>query len=170
MSLDGAREFQSRAQSLEDRAKFTSQSANLTGGERPDRVRGAYVTANFFPVFDLKPVLGRTFAPGVGLARAQAEMNTIANQLALAYPAENCGRGAKAEDFREIVVGGVRRMLYLLLAAVGLILLIACANLANPLLARGLSRRREIAAGAVVGVSKRRLIRVKRADQRWRRG
>jgi putative ABC transport system permease protein len=64
LSLDEMREFQSRAQSMEDVTGFISQSVNLTGGERPDRVRGAYVTANFFQVFNLKPVVGRTFAQG----------------------------------------------------------------------------------------------------------
>src|SRR4029434_7521790 len=60
--------------------------------------------------------------PGVDVAHAQAEMNTIAYQLALAYPVENNGRGAKLEEFREIMVGGLRRMLYLLFGAVGVIL------------------------------------------------
>jgi putative ABC transport system permease protein len=56
-------EFQARMSSLEDLSGFLSQSVNLTGGDRPDRVRGAYVTANFFQVFDIKPVAGRTFMP-----------------------------------------------------------------------------------------------------------
>jgi putative ABC transport system permease protein len=246
MSIQEMREFQSQSQSLEDLTGFISQSVNLTGGERPDRVRGAYVAANFFQVFDLKPVVGRTFAPGedgpgaekvavvneklwrerldgapiladkklilngepfsvigvvpasfkqpldsevevwmgaavfpgntaqrdfrlllgighlkpgVSLARAQAEMKTIANQLAQAYPGESAGRGAQVEYFREFIVGGLRRMLYLLFATVGVILLIACANLANLLLARGLARQREIAVRAALGAGKWRLIR-----------
>src|SRR5262245_1786217 len=64
MSLDEMREVQSRAQSLEDMAGLMTQSVNLTGGERPDRVRGAYVTANFFQAFNIKPIVGRIFAPG----------------------------------------------------------------------------------------------------------
>ncbi|HMB27392.1 MAG TPA: ABC transporter permease, partial [Blastocatellia bacterium] len=181
MSIQEMREFQAQSRSLEDLTGFISQSVNLTGGERPDRVRGAYVAANFFQVFNLNPVVGRTFAPGedgvgaekvvvvnekiwqerlggdpnlkgkklilngdpfsvigvvpanfkqpldfevevwmgaavfpgntaqrdfrwllgvghlkpgAGLAQAQAEMNAIANRLALAYPGENTGRGA----------------------------------------------------------------------------
>jgi len=188
VSIQEMREFQSQSRSLEDLTGFISQSVNLTGGERPDRVRGAFVEANFFKVFDLKPVVGRTFAPGedgpgaekvvvvneklwrerlggdpnltgkklilngepfsvigvvpanfkqpldsdvevwmgesvfpgntaqrdfrlllgighlkpgAGLAQAHAEMNTVANRLALAYPGENAGRGAKVEYFNE---------------------------------------------------------------------
>ncbi|HEV2667274.1 MAG TPA: ABC transporter permease, partial [Blastocatellia bacterium] len=97
--------------------------------------------------------------PGVDPERAQAEMNTIANQLALAYPGENTGRGARVEYLHEIMAGGLRRMLYLLFAAVGVILLIACANLANLLMGRGLSRQKEIAVRAALGAGKWRLIR-----------
>src|SRR5687767_10431531 len=78
MSLDEMRDFQSRAQSLEDVTGFISQSVNLTGGERPDRVRGAYVTANFFQVFNLKPVVGRTFTPGED--RPGAEKVVVVNE------------------------------------------------------------------------------------------
>ena len=245
-SIQEMEEFQSQSQSLEDLTGFMSQSVNLTGIERPDRVRGAFVAANFFQVFNLSPVVGRTFAagedrpgaekvvvvnekiwrerlggdpnlkgkklilngepfsvigvvsanfkqpldsevevwmgaaaypgntaqrdfrlllgighlkPGAGLTQTQAEMNAIANQLALAYPGENTGRGAKVEYVHEFMVGGLRRMLYLLFAAVGVILLIACANLANLLLARGLARQREIAVRAALGAGKWRLIR-----------
>ena len=219
---------------------------NLTGGERPDRVRGAFVSANFFKVFNLTPVVGRTFVegedkqggaklavvnekmwrerlngdrnlesrslilngesytvigvvsssfiqpfdsevelwmpmpnfpgntgqrdsrflfalghikPGVQLSQAQAEATTFANQLAQSYPKENAGRGAKVESYREVMVVQARPMLWLLFGAVGVILLIACANLANLLLARGLSRHREIAVRAALGASRWRLIR-----------
>ena len=64
MSIPEAQDFQSRMQSLEDLAAFQSQSVNVTGGERPDRVRGGFVTANFFKVFNINPVVGRTFADG----------------------------------------------------------------------------------------------------------
>src|SRR5256714_13687887 len=96
--------------------------------------------------------------PGVSLSQAQAEASTIASQLAQAYPKENSGRTAKVESFRELMVRDVRPMLWLLFAAVGVILLIACANLANLLLARGLSRHREIAVRAAMGASRWRLI------------
>ena len=56
--------YKTRMQSLEDLTAFQTQSVNVTGGERPDRVRGAFVAANFFKVFNLNPVVGRTFVEG----------------------------------------------------------------------------------------------------------
>jgi len=246
LSVEEVRDFQSRMQSLEDMTGFQSQSVNLTGGDRPDRVRGAFVAGNFFKVFNLNPILGRTFAegedakgaekiavinermwrerlnsdrnldsrklllngepysvigvvtesfkqpldpdvevwmpagnfpgntgqrdarflfgmghlkPGATAQQAQAEAATIAAQLAQAYPKENAGRGARIESLRDLLVQGVRPMLWLLFAAVAVILLIACANLGNLLLARGLARQKEIAVRAALGASRWRLIR-----------
>ena len=64
ISVLEAEDFKSQMQSLEDLTVFQTQSVNLTGGERPDRVRGAFVSANFFKVFNLAPVVGRTFVEG----------------------------------------------------------------------------------------------------------
>ena len=246
LSMPEANEFRERMQSLEDLTAFQSQSVNVTGGDRPDRVRGSFVSANYFKVFNINPIVGRTFVdgedrlggpkvavvnekmwrerlngdrnleakrlvlngdvynvigvvtesfkqpldrdvelwmpmsnfpgntgqregrflfamghlkPGADVTRAQAEATTIADQLAQAYPKENAGRGARLQSFREIMVSGVRPMLWLLFAAVGVILLIACANLANLLLARGLTRQKEVAVRAALGASRWRLIR-----------
>ena len=241
-----AQDYRSGMQSVEDLATFQSQSVNVTGGDRPDRIRGAFVSANFFRFFNLTPIAGRTFVdgedqrgaakivvvnekmwrerlnsdpnleskklilngesysvigvvtasfkqpmdpdveawmplanypgnsgqrdarfafamghlkPGVKEEQAQAEATTIANRLAQAYPKENSGRAAKVQYFQDLMVGRIRPMLWLLFAAVAVILLIACANLANLLLARGLSRQREIAVRAAMGASRWRLIR-----------
>src|SRR5580704_9166420 len=98
--------------------------------------------------------------PGVTLEKAQAEMDTIGARIADAYPASNKGWGVTVERFEDQLVGQqLRRSLYVLLAAVGAILLIGCANLANLTLAHGTAREREIAVRAALGAGRWRLIR-----------
>lgn len=246
LSQPEAEDFQSRLQSFEDFTAFQSQSVNVTGGERPDRVRGSFVTSSYFKVFNLKPIIGRTLLPeedraggpkvavvneklwherlgsdsnlqnktltlngevfsivgviskdfkqpldpevelwmpvtafpgnkgerehrflfamghtkpGVTPGQANAEAETIAGQLAQTYPKENAGRSARIQLFQDFLLSDTRPLLWVLFAAVGVILLIACANLANLLLARGVGRRREIAVRAALGASRWRLVR-----------
>jgi putative ABC transport system permease protein len=95
--------------------------------------------------------------PGVSIAAAQRDLSNIAKQLEQEYPATNAATGAQVISLKEQMVGGLRESLLIILGAVAVVLLIACANVANLQLARGAARSRELSVRAALGAGRARI-------------
>jgi putative ABC transport system permease protein len=96
---------------------------------------------------------------GVSLERAQAEMDSISRNLAAAYPETNNGLIVRVVQMRDQVLGGSQRVLWMLFACAGFVLLVACGNVANLLLARAAAHQKEVAIRAAIGAGRLQILR-----------
>jgi putative ABC transport system permease protein len=238
-------EWRRRSRSFAQLGAFSFKGVTISNGDSPDRVTAAYTTAATFPMYGVKPQLGRVFtsdedrpghdgvvvlsdgfwrrnfaaapdvagrtmtvngrpvtivgvmpanfdptdshedlwapaaftptqlalhdehyltvvgrlAPGVAVAAAQRELDAVAKQLSAEFPATNKVSGIRLRDFGEAVIGDYRTRLLVLLGAVLCVLLIACGNVANLLLARGAARSKELAIRTAIGAGRGRIVR-----------
>ena len=104
------------------------------------------------------PAVLARLKPGVGMAQAQSEMDAICKALERQYPRSNEGRGVEISPLEQEIFGDLRRPLMVLLVAVGFVLLIACTNVANLMLARSEARHREIAVRIALGAGRARML------------
>jgi putative ABC transport system permease protein len=169
--------FGGRSDAIGQKLRLDGGAYTVIGVLRPDfrqtEFRAGYRAEVWVPM-ELDPaaslrgnhslrVIGR-LQPGVTEGQAQTEMSAIAGRLAQTYPATNAGRGVRLVPMLEEVTGNVRRVLWQLQFATVLVLLIACGNIANLLLARVAEREKELAIRAALGAGRWRIARLLLAE------
>lgn len=164
------RQFGARRDVIGSQLSLNGRSSTIIGVMPPDfGIEGSkaelWTPMGLDPAIDYRTRTGRYLTsvarlkPNVTVQRAQTDMDAIARRLQGAHPAFNTGWGANVVPMYEQVVGGVRRALFVLGGVVGFVLLIACANVANLLLARSTGRVREIAVRSALGAGRGRMVR-----------
>jgi predicted permease len=152
--------------SIVGRAIVVNDRARIVIGVMPPRFKFPHRAELYVPLrWDESPRSARNISAvgilrkGVSLPQAQGDLDAIAERLASSYPEANRGYGLRVMRFRDSMIGSDSWLLsIILMAAVGFVLLVACANLANLMLVHGAARQREMALRAALGAGRRRLL------------